>query len=236
MINNPWFDGFPVVLEKEESRFKAFFIGLPEIYEEGCCSQEAIIKAKIMWERYKEKCKKNTEEIPLPILEKDYTGQFNVRLDKELHKALVNEAAQHNISLNSLICKKLRQSTVTKKNDYRWNLDKVTVLPVNRAILSFSEEKSNKVGINIGFEGLDVKEVLEFSEEKIMQNINSNKDLNEAFQQFIQDQNFTGFTENPIWCSLVSREMTERYIYQCAKDLKDKFYPLTNFYIARIRY
>lgn len=42
------------------------------------------------------------EDPPPPIAERDYSGKFQVRVPPELHRRLVIEAAEQNISLNRL--------------------------------------------------------------------------------------------------------------------------------------
>ena len=42
-------------------------------------------------------------EIPEPRSEEAYSGKFNVRVPKSLHRAMVEKAAAENVSLNQLI-------------------------------------------------------------------------------------------------------------------------------------
>jgi len=235
MSQNEIFDGFSVVLERKNDFWKAYFVDLPVISGISESRIQAIVNAKIKWEQYKEECKKNKKEEPLPVLNKDYSGRFNVRLDKELHKALVNEAVQNNISLNALIYKKLRQSTVTEKKDYRLSLDKVTILPYRKVHLSFSEEGKN--GITLIFSKSDLGDILgdeNISESKLKEYIVSNKELNKTFQEFIQDQYFNGFLakQGSIECVLVSRrEFREKMAFQ---GLEKNYPEHVMFYIARV--
>jgi predicted HicB family RNase H-like nuclease len=39
---------------------------------------------------------------------KEYSGRFNVRIDRRIHRALTVEAAQAGVSLNALVAQKLR--------------------------------------------------------------------------------------------------------------------------------
>ncbi|PID74691.1 MAG: toxin-antitoxin system HicB family antitoxin [Desulfobacterales bacterium] len=52
------------------------------------------------------------DEIPLPagISGKKFSGKFQLRVDRDLHKALTIKAMQANESLNSFCCKILRQT------------------------------------------------------------------------------------------------------------------------------
>ncbi|MDB9446710.1 type II toxin-antitoxin system HicB family antitoxin [Anabaena sp. CS-542/02] len=49
----------------------------------------------------------NNERIPEPIAERSYSGKFQVRIPPELHRRLVIEAAEENVSLNRYISLKL---------------------------------------------------------------------------------------------------------------------------------
>ncbi|MDF1653733.1 MAG: toxin-antitoxin system HicB family antitoxin [Coxiellaceae bacterium] len=44
---------------------------------------------------------------PLAPSKKQYSGQFNVRIDKRVHRLLALEAAQVGLSLNALVAQKL---------------------------------------------------------------------------------------------------------------------------------
>ncbi len=49
----------------------------------------------------------NGESVPEPISERQYSGKFQVRITPELHRRLVIEAAEENVSLNRYIGYKL---------------------------------------------------------------------------------------------------------------------------------
>ncbi len=44
------------------------------------------------------------EEIPEPSLPEEYSGKFNVRLPKSLHRTLAHVAEQDGVSLNTYVC------------------------------------------------------------------------------------------------------------------------------------
>lgn len=52
----------------------------------------------------------HNQSIPLAPSRKEYSGQFNVRVDKRVHRALVLEALRATISLNALVSQKLTLS------------------------------------------------------------------------------------------------------------------------------
>jgi predicted HicB family RNase H-like nuclease len=47
------------------------------------------------------------EEIPVPLAEKHYSGEFRVRIPPQVHRALATEAAEQGVSLNRLASAKL---------------------------------------------------------------------------------------------------------------------------------
>lgn len=47
------------------------------------------------------------EEIPEPISQRKYSGKFQVRIPPDLHRKLVMEAAEENVSLNRYVSNKL---------------------------------------------------------------------------------------------------------------------------------
>jgi predicted HicB family RNase H-like nuclease len=49
----------------------------------------------------------NGEEVPMPLAEKHYSGEFRVRIPPAVHRALALQAAEQGISLNRLASAKL---------------------------------------------------------------------------------------------------------------------------------
>ena len=47
------------------------------------------------------------EDIPLPLAEKRYSGEFRVRIPPEVHRSLAMQAAEQGVSLNRLASSKL---------------------------------------------------------------------------------------------------------------------------------
>ena len=58
--------------------------------------------------------RKHGDPIPLAPTRKEYSGQFNVRFDKRVHRALAIEAARAGITLNALVAQKLAQSAANQ--------------------------------------------------------------------------------------------------------------------------
>lgn len=51
--------------------------------------------------------KRNREDVPAPLAERTYSGQFKVRIPPQVHRALALQAAEAGISLNRLASAKL---------------------------------------------------------------------------------------------------------------------------------
>ncbi|HEU5282052.1 MAG TPA: toxin-antitoxin system HicB family antitoxin [Gammaproteobacteria bacterium] len=108
------FDGFSIhLLQDEDGDFVAHFVELPNVSASGASAEEALTELKEAWEAMKESYRKHKEVIPVAPSRKEYSGQFNVRIDKRDHRALAIEAAMAGISLNALVAQKLHQSLVS---------------------------------------------------------------------------------------------------------------------------
>jgi len=109
------FDGFSVnLIHDEEGDWLAHFIELPNVSAFGDTPEAALHELAQAWEAMKGSCKKHGDPIPIASACKEYSGRFNVRIDKRIHRALAMEAAHAGISLNALIAQKLAE-TVKKK-------------------------------------------------------------------------------------------------------------------------
>jgi predicted HicB family RNase H-like nuclease len=51
--------------------------------------------------------RRNREEVPQPLAEKRYSGEFRVRIPPEVHRSLAMQAAEQGVSLNRLASAKL---------------------------------------------------------------------------------------------------------------------------------
>ena len=102
------FDGFSIELFRDDDGdWLAHFEELPNVSAFGSSPEEALEELKESWEVMKESYLSHNETIPVAPSKKDYSGHFNVRIDKRVHRALAVEAAQVGISLNALVAQKL---------------------------------------------------------------------------------------------------------------------------------
>jgi len=105
------FDGFSIELyTDEEGDWLAHFEELPNVSAFGSSPESALLELNEAWEAIKESYIKHDEPVPIAPSKKEYSGQFNVRIDRRIHRALAIEAAQAGISLNALVAQKLGQS------------------------------------------------------------------------------------------------------------------------------
>lgn len=105
------FDGFSIqLIEDDEGDFVAHFIELPAISAFGQTPEQALSELEMAWQGVKESYRKHSEVIPVAPSRKEYSGQFNVRIDRRVHRELAIEAAHAGISLNALVAQKLSHS------------------------------------------------------------------------------------------------------------------------------
>lgn len=102
------FDGFTVnVFLDEDSDWLAHFVELPNVSAFADKPDKAVKELKKAWELMKESYLEAGETVPVAPANKNYSGQFNVRVDKRVHRALAIEAAKAGVSLNALVAQKL---------------------------------------------------------------------------------------------------------------------------------
>jgi predicted HicB family RNase H-like nuclease len=102
------FDGYTVNLHQDEDGdWLAHFEELPNISAFSDSPEKALRELAMAWEGAKESYRKNNRSIPEAPSKKQYSGTFNVRIDKRVHRALAVEAAKAGISLNALVAQKL---------------------------------------------------------------------------------------------------------------------------------
>lgn len=102
------FDGFSIELFKdEEGDWLAHFEELPNVSAFGDSPENALLELHEAWSAMKESYINHNDPIPIAPSKREYSGQFNVRIDKRVHRALAIEAAQAGITLNALVAQKL---------------------------------------------------------------------------------------------------------------------------------
>ena len=108
--NYDW-DGFTINFYlDDEQDWIAHLVELPNVSAHGETSEDALQELFVAWEMIKEDYIEDGEAIPVAPSRKEYSGCFNVRIDKRIHRALAIEAAQAGISLNALVNAKLAKN------------------------------------------------------------------------------------------------------------------------------
>ena len=103
------FDGFSIhVLEDSDGDFIAHLVELPTVSACADTAEEAMAELKVAWAAMKVSYQKHKEPIPVAPTRKEYSGQFNVRVGRRIHRALAVEAARIGVSLNALVSQKLQ--------------------------------------------------------------------------------------------------------------------------------
>jgi len=106
------FDGFAVNLYlDDEGDWLAHFVEQPEISAFSDSPESALEELAIAWDAVKEAYRSEGLPVPVAPSRKNYSGTFNVRIDKNLHRALAVEAARLGVSLNAIVAKKLSTAT-----------------------------------------------------------------------------------------------------------------------------
>lgn len=105
------FDGYTVeIFHDEDGDWLARLEEMPSISAFADTPERALSELEIAWGLTKESYLANGEEVPVAPSRRKYSGQFNVRVDKRVHRALAVEAARVGVSLNALVARKLSES------------------------------------------------------------------------------------------------------------------------------
>lgn len=89
-----------IIPDVEEGGYVVYFPELP-----GCLTcaetlQEAVISAEDAKREWFKASIKSNFEIPEPLSENDFSGQFKLRIPKSLHRSLSENAKKEGISMN----------------------------------------------------------------------------------------------------------------------------------------
>ncbi len=240
MLEHEFFDGFSVVLEPYNNQWKAYFIENPSIYGVSEYYTEAVVRLKEKWELYKNEVKKNGENLPISVAEKKFGGGFNVRLNEDLHRALVNEAIHSNLSLNALIQKKLYQCTVTEKRKDIWKLVEISQMAQDLSLYLFfscGEKEVQKVILKLYQHNLaDILGDDSVSSMEKLKKCIEKHELNEPFQKFIQSEYYNGVIgrQELIQSFLISSDEIRRVMSYVTPNLEKKFPEKGAYYIFKV--
>ena len=102
-----------IIPDKESGYFAVRFPDFPNIITGGYDLREAIKNAQEALEITMETMKKH--KVPFPEPRMRFSGQFNVRVPKDLHRQLVRKAEEEGVSLNALVTYLLSRSIKMEK-------------------------------------------------------------------------------------------------------------------------
>ena len=106
------FDCFTVnMYQDDDGDYLAYFVELPSVSAFAATPEEALNELAEAWGGVRESYEKRGEAIPVAPSRREYSGSFNVRIDKRVHRALAIEAAQAGVSLNALVAQRLAKHT-----------------------------------------------------------------------------------------------------------------------------
>lgn len=97
-----------LIPDRESGYFAVRFPDFPGIVTGGYSLQEAVKNAQEALEITMETMKKHKVSFPEPKMR--FSGQFNVRVPKDLHRQLVRKADEEGVSLNALVTYLLSRS------------------------------------------------------------------------------------------------------------------------------
>lgn len=85
----------------------------PSISWLAATPEEALAGIRILVHQIVDDLRANAEPVPVPLAERNYSGEFRVRIPPELHRKLATAAAEQGISLNRLASAKLAGEKAT---------------------------------------------------------------------------------------------------------------------------
>lgn len=95
---------YPVTIEEApEGGYFAQIEDLPGCYAQGQTIAEAYEMIEVARKMWLEVAYEDDQDIPLPRTEREYSGKFNVRFPKNLHRRLDQMADREGVSLNQFL-------------------------------------------------------------------------------------------------------------------------------------
>ena len=98
------------IIPEEDDYFAARLPDFPGIITGGRTPEEALSNAREALAATLETMR--ARKIPLPTPKRKFSGQFNVRVSRSLHRTLVHTAAEEGVSLNALVSQLLQTTLV----------------------------------------------------------------------------------------------------------------------------
>ena len=96
-----------VFFSEEDAGYIARLLEVPTLSAFGERAEDAVRELQIATENWLVALAARGEEPPEPFMDRNYSGEFRLRVPKELHRALVMEAERNAVSLNAYCAQKL---------------------------------------------------------------------------------------------------------------------------------
>ena len=111
MTKRDGFDGYGVELFiDEDGDWFSHLAELPNVSAFGPTLEKALDELAVAWELVKESYIEERKPVPVAPSKRQYSGQFSVRIDRRVHRALAIEAERAGLTLNALVAQKLARS------------------------------------------------------------------------------------------------------------------------------
>lgn len=105
------FDGYRVeVFRDEDGDWLAHLVEMPNVSAFGPTPEAALDELAVAWDLVKESYAEEDKPLPVAPMHREFSGVFNVRIDRRVHRALVLEAERYGMTLNALVAQKLAKS------------------------------------------------------------------------------------------------------------------------------
>lgn len=94
---------FNIVWSEEDGEYVVTCPAFPGLSALGETEEEALAEAKVALGLFIKTCEERGIPLPKPETIHEYSGQFRVRIDKDVHRQAAAEAARVGISLNQFV-------------------------------------------------------------------------------------------------------------------------------------
>lgn len=104
---NPDHYTYRVTWSPEDGEHVGLCVEFPSVSWLAATPEEALLGIRQMVSEAVADMQSAGETVPEPLAEKNYSGEFRVRIPPEVHRALALQAAEQGVSLNRLASAKL---------------------------------------------------------------------------------------------------------------------------------
>ena len=98
---------YSVDWEADDEIYIARVVEFPSLAAHGATHEEALAELRFVVGEVVAELADNGDPVPVALSERAYSGKFNVRLPKDLHRELVLAAYRQGVSLNQYVLRKL---------------------------------------------------------------------------------------------------------------------------------